>query len=168
MVLSCLRAGQKAVMDKVPCHGDIFHVQHQCQAVVNSLEHQEMKATTRRQVLEKEMTVAKQKGKGNRISQKLTQARRQESEIMTLNRDVKTLIQWLNHDVLELAGLIKNDRICLISSSQNSVLEKNWVVRRYVHYVKLSRISATIFWHLLVYLMANSQTLLTNLIFPLI
>jgi hypothetical protein len=105
-----LRAGQKAVMEKVPCHGDIFHVQHQCQAVVNSLEHQEMNATTRRQVLEKEMTVAKQKGKGNRISHKLTQARRQESEIMTLHQDVKTLIQWLNHDVLELAGLILKER----------------------------------------------------------
>ena len=88
-------------MDKVPCHGDIFHIQHQCQVVVNSLERQEMNATTRRQVLEKEMTVAKQNGKGNRISQKLIQARKQESEIMTLNRDVKTLIQWLNHDVLE-------------------------------------------------------------------
>jgi hypothetical protein len=85
-----LRAGQKAVMEKVPCHGDIFHVQHQCQAVVNSLERQEMNATTRRQVLEKEMMVAKQKGKGNRISQKLTQARRQESGASQLDMSIKT------------------------------------------------------------------------------
>jgi hypothetical protein len=56
------------------------------------------------------MTIAKQKGKGNRISQKLTQARRKESEIIALNRDIKTLIQWLNHDILELAGPILRER----------------------------------------------------------
>lgn len=105
-----LRAGQKEVMEKVPCHGDIFHVQYQCQALINTLEHQEINATTRRQVLEKEMTVAKQKGKGNRISQKLTQARKKESEIIALNRDIKTLIQWLSHDILELAGPILRER----------------------------------------------------------
>ncbi|MEN8446784.1 MAG: hypothetical protein ABG776_17435 [Cyanobacteria bacterium J06555_13] len=34
---SGLRAGQKAVMPEVPCHGDVFHIQHQFEQVANSL-----------------------------------------------------------------------------------------------------------------------------------
>ncbi|MEM9091208.1 MAG: hypothetical protein AAGC93_21005 [Cyanobacteria bacterium P01_F01_bin.53] len=34
---SGLRAGQKAVMPDVPCHGDVFHIQHQFEQVANSL-----------------------------------------------------------------------------------------------------------------------------------
>lgn len=50
------------------------------------------------------MVIAKQKGQGNCVSKKLTLARQQETIAITLARDVKTLFQWLNHDVLELAG----------------------------------------------------------------
>jgi len=59
-----LRAGQKAVMPETPCHGDVFHLQHQGQSVVNSLVRQAMGATTRRQALEQEMAEAKQKAQG--------------------------------------------------------------------------------------------------------
>jgi len=99
-----LRAGQKAVMPKTPCHGDVFHLQHQAQSVVNSLNRLAMGAATRRQSLEQEMAEAKQKAQGNRVSKKLTQARQAESSAIALSGDVKTLVQWLNHDVLELAG----------------------------------------------------------------
>jgi hypothetical protein len=106
-----LRAGHKEVFgDEKPCHGDVFHLQHQCQGVVNSLERQAMGATTRRQELEKEMEVAKHKGQGNRVSKKLTQARQAESIAIVLVQDVKTLVQWLNHDVLELAGPALGER----------------------------------------------------------
>lgn len=100
-----LRAGHNEVFgDEVPCHGDVFHLQHQCQGVVNSLNRQGMGATTQRETLEQEMEKAKEKGQGNRLSTKLTQARQAEAIAIGLARDVKTLIQWLNHDVLELAG----------------------------------------------------------------
>ncbi len=99
-----LRAGQKAVMPKTPCHGDVFHLQHQGQSVVNRLNRLAMGAATRRQSLEQEMAEAKQKAQGNRVSKKLTQARQAESTAIALSGDVKTLIHWLTHDVLELAG----------------------------------------------------------------
>ena len=100
-----LKASHQEVFGKsVPCDGDVFHIQHQCQGVANSLSRQAEGATTRRQKLQEKMTVAKQKGQGNRFSKKLTQASSQEAHIMALTRDVKTLIGWLNHDVLELAG----------------------------------------------------------------
>ena len=102
---SGLRAGHQAAFgEEVPCHGDVFHIQHQCQSVANSLTRQAMGATTRRQELEQKMVMAKQQGKGHRLSKRMTLARQHEARAITLARDVKTLIQWLNHDVLKLAG----------------------------------------------------------------
>ena len=102
---SGLRAGHQAAFgEEVPCHGDVFHIQHQCQGVANSLTRQAMGAITRRQDLEQKMVIAKQKGQGHRLSKKLTLARQHEVNAISLARDVKTLIGWLNHDVLELAG----------------------------------------------------------------
>ena len=63
-----------------------------------------MGATTQHQDLEQKMVLAKQKGQGKRFSAKLTQARQHEVSASALARDVKILIGWLNHDVLELAG----------------------------------------------------------------
>ncbi|MGC1528049.1 MAG: hypothetical protein WA783_18545 [Phormidesmis sp.] len=102
---SGLRAGHQAAFgDEIPCHGDVFHIQHQCQGVANSLTRQAMGATTRRQELEQKMVMAKQKGQGHRLSKKMTLAQQHEVSAISLARDVKTLIGWFNHDVLELAG----------------------------------------------------------------
>ncbi|MEA5462376.1 hypothetical protein [Leptothoe sp. PORK10 BA2] len=102
---SGLRAGHQAAFgDEIPCHGDVFHIQHQCQGVANSLTRQAMGATTRRQELEQKMVVAKQKAQGHCLSKKMTLARQHEVSAIALAQDVKTLIGWLNHDVLELAG----------------------------------------------------------------
>jgi hypothetical protein len=100
-----LRAGHQEVFgEESPCHGDVFHLQHQFQTVSNSLTRQAMGATTQRQEMEEKMALAKLKGQGHKFSKKLTRAREQEARALALARDVKTLLQWLNHDVLELAG----------------------------------------------------------------
>ena len=55
-----LRAGHQEVFGgEIPCHGDVFHIQEQCQTVVNSLARQAMGATTHRQELEQKMAIAK-------------------------------------------------------------------------------------------------------------
>ena len=64
-----LKAGQKAAFGDKPCHGDIFHIQHQCQLLANSLSRQATGATTQRQKLEQQMDEAKQKGRGPSCSQ---------------------------------------------------------------------------------------------------
>jgi len=100
-----LRAGHQEVFgEESPCHGDVFHLQHQFQTVSNSLTRQAMGATTQRQEMEEKMALAKLKGQGHKFSKKLARAREQEACALSLARDVKTLLQWLNHDVLELAG----------------------------------------------------------------
>lgn len=99
-----LRAGQKAALGDTPCHGDLFHIQQQCQSLTNILSRQAAGATSQRQKIEQQMQQAKQQGRGNRLSTKLTLARQAEQQAVQLAKDVKTLTQWLSHDVLALAG----------------------------------------------------------------
>ncbi len=55
-----LRAGHKAVFGDTPCHGDLFHIQQQCESLANVLSRQAQGATTRRQKLEQQMERARQ------------------------------------------------------------------------------------------------------------
>lgn len=68
------------------------------------------RATSRRQKLEQQMQRAKQQSCGNRLSTRLSLARRAEQQAVQLAKDVKTLTQWLSHDVLALAGPPLSDR----------------------------------------------------------
>jgi hypothetical protein len=104
-----LRAGHRAVFDS-PCHGDVFHIQHQCETLANLLNRLAQGATTRRQQLEKRMSKAKLKGKGNSLSSKLTNARQIEASSLKLTNDVKTLVIWLERDILTLAGPCLEER----------------------------------------------------------
>jgi len=99
-----LRAGQAAAWSKTPCHGDIFHIQHQAKDLVNFLSRRAAAATSHRQKLEQEMQKAKLQGRGHTLSTKLTLARRAELQAVQLADDLKILRQWLNHDLLALAG----------------------------------------------------------------
>jgi hypothetical protein len=102
---SGLRAGQKAVLPETPCHGNVFHIQHQFEQVANGLARQAQGATTRRIKLEQKIAQAKLTGK---MTQKLTiqqvKAKRREAGLVARAQDVKTLLQWFSHDVLALAG----------------------------------------------------------------
>ena len=99
-----LRAGQAAAMPKTPCHGDIFHIQHQAKELVSFLWRRAAAANSHRQKLELEMDKAKLQGRGRTLSTKLTLARRAELQALQLTNDVKILMQWLSHDILALAG----------------------------------------------------------------
>ncbi len=105
-----LRAGQAAAWSGIPCHGDIFHIQQQAKQLVSSVSRRAEAATSRRQKLEQEMHKAKLQGRGHTLSAKLAQARRATRESVQLANDVKILIQWLNHDVLALAGPALTER----------------------------------------------------------
>ena len=102
---SALRAGQKAVMPDIPCHGDVFHIQPQFEQVANGLARQAQGATTRRVKLAQQLAKAKLNGRVTRkLTGQLVHAKRRERQLVTLSQDIKTLLQWLSRDVLELAG----------------------------------------------------------------
>ena len=99
-----IRAGQKAAWGDKSCHGDVWHIFDRCDALCRNLAKKAQGATTQREKLEEKMAAAKLKGEGNKISAKLTQARKNEAELLNLATDIRILLYWLRIDVLALAG----------------------------------------------------------------
>ncbi len=99
-----LRAGQRAAWGDTPCHGDVFHIQRQCEGLANTLQHLAKGATSRRKTLQAKSCRAGQRGPDHELATQLALARQNEARANLLARDIRTLVQWLSHDVLALAG----------------------------------------------------------------
>jgi len=99
-----LRAGQRAAWGDTPCHGDVFHIQRQCEGLANTLSHLATGATSRRKTLQARIDRAGQNGPDNELAAQLRLARQSQAQANWLARDVRTLVQWLRYDVLALAG----------------------------------------------------------------
>ena len=102
---SGLRAGQKAAMPEIPCHGDVFHIQQQFEQVANSLTRRVQGGPAR--LLKQAQEISKTSLKGI-VEQRLViqqfQAKQQEQALVSLTQDIKTLLSWFSHDVIALAG----------------------------------------------------------------
>ena len=112
---SGIRAGQKAAWGEKPCHGDVWHIFDQCEALCRNLANKAQGATTHREKLEQKMEIAKLKGKGNKLSAKLTKAHKNEARMQKLASDIKILLYWLRNDILSLAGAEWSERMELMN-----------------------------------------------------
>ncbi len=99
-----LRAGQRAAWGDTPCHGDVFHIQRQCDGLANTLSRVAKGATSRRQTLQAKTGHAGQRVPDDEFATQLALVRQAETQAHELARDIRTLTQWLRHDVLALAG----------------------------------------------------------------
>ncbi len=99
-----LRAGQRAAWGDTPCHGDVFHIQHQCEGLANTLQRLAQGATSRRKTLQAKTGRGGPRGPDDELATQLALARQAEARAHELARDIRTLTQWLRHDVLALAG----------------------------------------------------------------
>jgi len=99
-----LRAGQKAAWGDTPCHGDVFHIQRQCEGLAKTLARLAKGATSRRETLQAKTGRAGQRGPDDELATQLALARQTETQAHELARDIRTLTGWLRHDVLALAG----------------------------------------------------------------
>jgi hypothetical protein len=100
-----LRAGQRAAWgDAPPCHGDVFHIQRQCESLANMLSRLAQGATSRRRTLQARAGHAGQRAPDDALVVPLQRARQSEAQACWLARDVRTLVHWLGHDVLALTG----------------------------------------------------------------
>ena len=99
-----LRAGQKAAWGETPCHGDVFHIQRQGEGLATTLTRLAQGATSRRKALQVRVGRAGQRAPDHALATQLRQARQSEAQANWLAHDVRTLVQWLRHDVLALAG----------------------------------------------------------------
>ena len=88
-----LRAGQRAAWGDTPCHGDVFRIQRQCESLANTLSRSAQGATSRRKTLQTKIGRAGQRAPDHEPAARLK-----------LARDVRTLVHWLRHDILALAG----------------------------------------------------------------
>ena len=110
-----IRAGQKAAWENIPCHGDVWHIFDQGETLCRNLAKKAQGATTQREKLEQKMEAAKLKGKGNKLSAKLSLARKNEAELLNLAEEIKILLYWLRIDILSLVGPEWSERLELMN-----------------------------------------------------
>ena len=96
-----LRAGQKAAWGDKPCHGDVFHIQHQCEVLANTLASIAKGTRSRRKKLQAKSGKARQDPD---LADRIALAWQTEEGAHALAGDIRTLTAWLAHDVLALAG----------------------------------------------------------------
>jgi len=99
-----LRAGQKAAWSDTPCQGDVFHIQRQCEGLAKMLARLATGTTSRRKTLQAKTGRVGQRGPDDKLATQAALARQTDAQAHELARDIRTLNQWLSHDVLALAG----------------------------------------------------------------
>jgi hypothetical protein len=111
-----LRAGQALALPEVPCRGDVFHILHDLEGVAGYLENRAYGAIEATQRRRRQLDGARRHdGRGRAKSlasaaQLLRRARAASDTAVALSDDVATLIGWLRHDVLAVAGPCSADR----------------------------------------------------------
>jgi len=108
-----LRAGQAAAWNDIPCHGDVFHAERELGNLATFLERRATGCQTAVEKLQRKMERAKKRGKGNTLSKRLASARREVEQMAPLARNVRTLADWMQKDILSLAGPSLVDRRAL-------------------------------------------------------
>ena len=99
-----LRAGQQEVWPDTPCHGDVFHIQHQCEGLANTHARIAQGRTSRCKKLQARIDKEHRADRQRDLAGWLDLARQAEARSQALARDVRTLVTWLGRDVLSLAG----------------------------------------------------------------
>src|SRR3954452_5113429 len=87
-----------------PCHGDVFHIQRRCEGLADTLSRLAQGASSRRKTLQAGTGRAGQRAPDAELATQLALARQTEARTSRLARDIRTLVQWLRHDVLAVAG----------------------------------------------------------------
>jgi len=82
----------------------VFHIQHQYEGLANTLSRLAKGARSRRQKLEDRIGRGGHRGPDSELVTQLELERQTETRASRLARDIRTLTQWLSHDVLALAG----------------------------------------------------------------
>jgi hypothetical protein len=112
---SGLRAGHALALPEVPRRGDVFHVLQEATPLVTFLEGRAYQALTACARLERQQARGRhQHGRRDAsLGQKLRFARPAADAAARLSDDVATLVGWLRHDILPVAGPCHAERLAL-------------------------------------------------------
>lgn len=109
-----LRAGQAMALPAVPCRGDVFHLVHDLEQAVSSLDNRAYAALEECTRLERERDRWRRKDWPlHAVGQHLRRARQACDAAMALADEVRLLGRWLRQDVLAVAGPCSADRVVL-------------------------------------------------------
>ena len=105
-----MKSAFKEVLPDTEHRFDHFHLIKAIKDLVRYLKNRRASAITHQIELLEQMEKAKQKGKGNTLSTRLTQASKEVLEAEALYNHVATLSSWLQFDILQLPGHNPADR----------------------------------------------------------
>lgn len=110
-----LRAGVAEALPNCPCRADVFHAFMNLNKAIQIIDNRAYHAIEHRSKLQKKQ--ANQSRHSGRLdpalARRIVKAQREESEALTLAADVKTLANWLSHDILAVAGPAYHERLAL-------------------------------------------------------
>lgn len=99
-----LRAGQQLAWPDTPCHGDVFHIIRQGRDLASLMMRIADGMRTRRVALETRLANPRRRCDDHLLEATLEALRRDEAQAHARATDLRTLVQWLECDILSLAG----------------------------------------------------------------
>jgi len=99
-----LRAGHKIALPHIPCDADHFHITKKLMEMRRFFRNRLKSATSYQLELEEKMGKATAWGQPQRYAKKLGVARKHQQEMKYLSESIDTLVSWMQHDVLNMAG----------------------------------------------------------------
>ena len=101
-----LRAGQQEALPGVPCRGDVFHALYNIGPLARYLENRAYEAIDARTKLErKQATAQRRRGRKDQgLANRLSHALKAEAKSIALADEVALLVNWLQYDILSVAG----------------------------------------------------------------
>jgi hypothetical protein len=107
-----LRAGVAEALPNIPCRGDIFHALKNLHDAIRLLDNKAYRAIERHSRLQHRQTRPRGRLDAS-LPASIAQAQGEERDALALATDVKTLVNWLHHDILDVAGPAYRDRQAL-------------------------------------------------------
>lgn len=99
-----LRAGQRAAWGDLPCHGDVFHPEKLLHELCALLARRVPACTATRQKIQRRYEQIERSCQRQTLGNPLAKARRQEDRAISMAAEVRILTEWMEQDVLAVAG----------------------------------------------------------------
>jgi hypothetical protein len=99
-----LRAGQRAAWGDLPCHGDVFHPLKLLHELCTFLARRVPAYTLTRQRIQHRYEQIERSCQRQTLGHPLARARREEDRAIAMATEVRILTEWMEQDVLALAG----------------------------------------------------------------
>jgi hypothetical protein len=101
---TALGAGQKLAWPGTPCHGDVFHIHQQFETLVNIWVRIASGVRSQREALEARLANPRRRCQDHPLVAELVALRQLDARSSQRADDLRTLAQWLERDILTLAG----------------------------------------------------------------